>query len=272
MTDLAVIMSVYQNDRLTFLKESVKSILDQTFSQFHYYLVFDGPVSAEIETYVTSLTDSRIKLFRLEKPGGLAGALNYLLEIVLQNPEYKLIARMDADDISFPARFEKQRNFLLENTDISCVGCWFHEIDESGKLLSNRKLPVDHNALKKLYYIWTPFAHPSVIYRRNLIEESGFYPTDTVLMEDIVLWGKALKHGLKFANIPEYLFKFRKDRGFYKRRSGIKYGWNFILTRFKINKSLSFPVYSYLISFFIGVIKMMPSFVLRFFYAAVRRY
>ena len=218
------------------------------------------------------ITDSRIKLFRLEKNQGLASALNYLLEIVLKNPEYKFIARMDADDISFPTRFEKQRNFLSENTLISCVGCWYQEIDGSGKLLSNRKLPSDHEALKKLYYIWTPFAHPSVMYRRNLIEKSGYYPTETILMEDNVLWGKALKQGLKFANIPEYLLKFRKDGSFYQRRSGIKYGWNFILTRFKINKSLNFPVYSYVISFIIGVIKMLPSFVLRYFYIVVRRY
>jgi glycosyltransferase involved in cell wall biosynthesis len=265
-------MSVYQNDRLPFLKESVQSILDQTFSQFHYYLAFDGPVSDEIETYVTSLTDSRIKLFRLEKNQGLASALNYLLEIILKNPEYKFIARMDADDISFPTRFEKQRNFLSENTFISCVGCWYQEIDGSGKILSNRKLPSDHEALKKLYYIWTPFAHPSVMYRRNLIEKSGYYPTETILMEDNVLWGKALKLGLKFANIPEYLFKFRRDASFYKRRSGFKYGWNYILTRFRINKSLNFPVYSYVISFIIGVIKMLPSFVLRYFYIVVRRY
>jgi glycosyltransferase involved in cell wall biosynthesis len=263
MTDLTVIMSVYKNDKLKFLKESVQSILDQTFTQFHFYIVFDGPVSPDIDTYISSLKDSRIKLFRLEKNGGLASALNYLLEIVLKNPENKLIARMDADDISLPARFERQHDYLFSNPDISCVGCWYHEIDELGRHLSDRKLPVEHEALKKLYYIRTPFAHPSVMYRRNLIETAGFYPTNTVLMEDNVLWGKALKAGLLFANIPEYLLKFRKDENFYKRRSGIRYGWNFIITRFKINKSLNFPVYSYMFSFLIGLFKMMPLFILR---------
>jgi glycosyltransferase involved in cell wall biosynthesis len=76
MTDLAVIMSVYQNDKVSFLKESVQSIIDQTFSQFHYYIIFDGPVASEIESYITTLSDCRIKLFRLEKNGGLARALN----------------------------------------------------------------------------------------------------------------------------------------------------------------------------------------------------
>jgi len=272
MTDLAVIMSVYQNDKLKYLRESVQSILNQTFTQFDYYIVFDGPVASDIDSYITSIGDNRIKLFRQVKNGGLARALNCLLEIVLKIPEYKLIARMDADDISYATRFEKQRNLLIENPGISCVGCWYEEIDESGKHLANRELPIDHETLKKRYYTRTPFAHPSVMYRRQLIEKSGFYPTDTVLMEDNVLWGKALKEGLRFANIPEFLFRFRIDKEFYKRRSGFKYGWNFIMTRFKINRSLNFPIYSYLLSFMIGTMKMMPSFILRYIYEFTRNY
>jgi glycosyltransferase involved in cell wall biosynthesis len=272
MTDLAVIMSVYQNDRLSFLKESVQSILDQTFSDFHYYIVFDGPVSSGIDNYIASLTDSRIRHFRLGKNGGLARALNYLLEIVLKNPDYKLIARMDADDVSERTRLEKQRCFLMDNHDIACVGSWYEEIDESGKTLCYRKLPVDHSELRKRYYTRIPFAHPSVMYRRALIETAGFYSDDTILMEDSVLWADSLKHDFKFSNIPQYLLKFRIDRDFYKRRSGIQYGFNFIKTRFKINKSLKFPLYSYLIISFIGLAKMMPSFLIRYSYKVSRRY
>src|ERR1035437_5460131 len=272
MTDLAVIMSVYQNDKLKYLIESVQSILNQTFTRFDYYIIFDGPVALDIENYITSIGDSRIKLFRLEKNGGLARALNFLLEIVLKNPEYEVIARMDADDISLPERFEKQHKFLSENPDIACVGCWYHEINELGKHLADRKLPIDHEALKKRYYSRTPFAHPSVMYRRQLIEKSGFYPTDTVLMEDNVLWGKALKQGLRFANIPEFLLEFRIDKDFYKRRSGFRYGWNYIKTRFIINRTLNSPIYSYLLVFVMGATKMIPPFLLRYIYTTGRRY
>jgi glycosyltransferase involved in cell wall biosynthesis len=264
MTDLAVIMAVYRNDKLKFLKESVQSILDQTFADFHYYIMFDGPVSPDIDCYINSLEDNRIRLFRSKENKGLAASLNYLLEILLSNQEYKLIARMDADDISLPLRFEKQRNFMLDNPDVSCVGCWYEEIDGSGKHLADIKLPVDHESLKKRYFTRTPFAHPSVMYRRQLIETAGFYPTDTILMEDNVLWGRALKEGLRFANIPEFLLKFRIDRDFYKRRSGVIYGLNYIKTKFRINKALYFPCYSYIFSFIIGGIKMMPSIFHRF--------
>jgi glycosyltransferase involved in cell wall biosynthesis len=258
MSDLAVIMSVYKNDKLSYVIQSTQSILNQTFNQFDYYIAFDGQVDADIDKYITSLRDQRIKLFRLDKNNGIARALNFLLDIVLKVPEYKFIARMDADDISLSLRFEKQRNFLLDNPEASCIGCWYEEIDESGKHLADIKLPIDHENLRKRYFTRTPFAHPSVIYRRQLIEKAGFYPTDTILMEDNVLWGRALKEGLKFANIPEYLFRFRIDRDFYKRRSGIKYGLNYIVTKFKINKLLNFPFYTFILSFIIGVYKMMP--------------
>lgn len=272
MRDIAVIMSVYIKDRLEYVKESVQSILNQTYVSFDYFISFDGPVSPDIDAYFSSMVDDRIKLFRIQKNGGLAQALNFLLEIVLATPRFELIARMDADDVSMPMRLERQRNFLLSKPEISVVGSWYEEIDENGKHLSWRKLPVDHEGLRKRYYTRTPFAHASVMYKRNLIGTAGFYPTGTILMEDNVLWGKALKKGLKFANIPEYLLKFRIDEKFYIRRSGIKYGWNFIVTRFKINKSLSFPLYSYLVLFLIGIIKMMPSFVLQYIYVAVRKY
>jgi len=268
MTDLAVIMSIYKNDRLEYVRQSVQSILDQTFSKFHYYIIFDGPVNQGIDSFITSINDSRLKRFRMKLNGGIAPALNHLLEIVLKNPEYRLIARMDADDISLPSRFEKQRDFLLTNKEVSIVGCWYEEIDEDGKLISFKRLPIEHNALLRRYYTRAPFAHSSVMFSKRLIKIAGYYPTDTILMEDSALWGKALKNGLRFSNIPEYLFQFRKDKDFYKRRSGVRYGYNYIKTRFNINKSLELPVYTYLLSIIIGVVKMMPTILVRNVYVA----
>jgi glycosyltransferase involved in cell wall biosynthesis len=259
MVDLAVIMSIYKNDQLFVLKESIQSILTQTYTQFHYYLIIDGPVSGGIEEYISSLKDERIMLFHLESNEGLAKALNFLLEKVMKNPEFMFIARMDADDISMPERFEHQRSFLNTNPTVSIVGCWYEEIDENGKCINYRRLPIEHSALRKRYLTRTPFAHASVMFRRELIEKAGLYPTDTILMEDNVLWGRALKVGLKFANIPKCLFKFRIDKNHFKRRSGFRYGWNYIRSRFSINRSLSFPFYSYFFSLSVGFIKMMPS-------------
>jgi glycosyltransferase involved in cell wall biosynthesis len=272
MTELVVIMSVYKNDKLKFLKESVQSILDQTFDQFHFFIVLDGPVAADIDNYLSSLKDIRIKLFKLEKNEGLAKALNYLLDIVLKNPDYKLIARMDADDISITSRFEVQKNFLMANPSIFCVGSWYHEIDEYENILSSQQLPVSHEDIKKFFMRRSPIAHPSVMFRREMIEIAGLYPIDTIRLEDYAYWSNAIKNGILFSNIPEYLLLFRRDKDFYKRRSGIKFGINYIHERFKINKVLKVPVYIYFYSFFIGIIRMMPSFVIYCIYKVARKY
>jgi len=259
------------NDRLKFIREAVQSILDQTYTKFDYYIIFDGPVEKDIDSYIESLLkDERIRLYRLEKNGGLAAALNYLLEIVLKNPEYNLIARMDADDISMPDRFEKQFSFLNSNPDISVVGCWYEEIDETGKHLSYKKLPIEHESVRKRYFTRTPFAHPSVIYRRELIEKAGVYPTDTILMEDNVLWGRALMKGLRFYNIPEYLFKFRIDKDFYKRRSGINYGFNFAKGKSAILREIRSPIVYILLAYITGCIKMLPPFFIRHIYSSLK--
>jgi glycosyltransferase involved in cell wall biosynthesis len=263
MTLLAVIMSVYINDRLEFVRESVNSILAQSFPAFHFYIIFDGPVKNDVGDFISSLTDKRIKISRLEKNIGLAGALNHLLEKILQDQDYELIARMDADDVSMPERFDRQYRFMNDNPGIGCVGSWYEEIDGTGSPIHNRKLPVSHEALRKRYFTRTPFAHPTVMFRKSLIEIAGLYPSDTILMEDNVLWGRALKAGVRFANIPEYLLKFRIDENFYKRRSGLKYGWSYIRTRFSILNELDVPLSTYLLSFMVGIIKMMPPFLVR---------
>jgi glycosyltransferase involved in cell wall biosynthesis len=271
MTDLAVIMCVYKNDKIDYLELSVQSILNQTYSNFDFYIAIDGPVSHEIKSYLSELNDDRIKLFKIEKNGGLARALNFLLEIVLKNTEHKYIARMDADDISILKRFEIQYNYLNSSPDISCVGSWYQEIDESGNVISNLQLPVKHDEIKFFFMKRSPMAHSSVMFRRELIEKAGYYPTNTLRLEDYVLWGNALSINLKFANIPEYLLKFRVTKDFYRRRSGIKYGIGYIVAKFKVCKTLKTPVSIYLYSILVGIGRMMPVFIIKSIYLRFRK-
>lgn len=258
MNDLAVIMSVYHADRLQFVKEAVESILNQDYVSFDFYLAFDGPVDDDVDNYISSIKDQRIILCRLEQNRGLAFALNHLLVKVLSRPQVKFIARMDADDISLPERFGKQRDYLIAHMEITVLGSWYEEIDEEGNVLRLRKLPEDHEKLRKRYLTRTPFAHPSVMFRRELIEVAGYYPEDTYLMEDNVLWGRALMKGLKFSNIHEPLLKFRITDDFFRRRSGLHYGWNYICTKLKTNRELKVQFQFHLLSTVIGLLKMMP--------------
>lgn len=62
--------------------------------------------------------------------------------------------------------------------------------------------------------------HPTVMFRRSYFEKAGLYPEDTYFGEDTMMWAKGFKSGCKFANVPEYLFKFRLDSNFFERRRG----------------------------------------------------
>ena len=95
---IAVIMSIYRNDRNNFVKLAVDSILNQTYKDFDYYIQYDGPVDAEVDAYLSGLKDERVRIQRRAENKGLAQSLNDLLNIV-KSMGYEFIARMDADDI-----------------------------------------------------------------------------------------------------------------------------------------------------------------------------
>ena len=83
LNNLAVIMSLYKNDRLEFVKLAVESILGQTYKDFDYYIQFDGAIDASVETYLIGLKDERIKISARSENKGLAYSLNELLQIVM---------------------------------------------------------------------------------------------------------------------------------------------------------------------------------------------
>src|SRR3990167_10971452 len=105
---ISVIMSVYNG--MPFLKEAVASILKQTYRNFEFIIVDDGSRDKSWE-YLKSLKDTRIKLLKNGRNLGLAASLNK----ALKKAKGDFIARMDADDVSFPQRLETQIKFLEKN-------------------------------------------------------------------------------------------------------------------------------------------------------------
>ncbi|MCV5689873.1 glycosyl transferase 2 family protein, partial [Escherichia coli] len=78
---------------------------------------------------------------------GLAFRLNQIIDKVLKTKDYRFVARMDADDISCPTRFDKQVGFLNSNTDISIVGSDVIEFSEDGTVDFYKNMPSEHNSL-----------------------------------------------------------------------------------------------------------------------------
>ena len=266
---LAVIMSLYKSDVIVYVQLATESILNQSCSNFDFFFQYDGPVKEDIDKYLSSIEDKRIKIFKRNENKGLAYSLNELLGVVISKG-YQYIARMDADDISLPERFEKQLAFMELHPDIECLGTWAIEIKSDGSEFYRKQMPETHEGCWKQFMIRDCMIHPTVMFRKSYIEKAGMYSLDTYFGEDTMMWAQGFAKGCKFANIPEYLFKFRLDDNFFNRRRGWKHAKGILTLRWKVNKMLHYPLKAYLYSIAYAGAKMMPTKVLNMIYRKAR--
>lgn len=217
---LTVLMSVYNGAR--YLEIAIKSILEQTFRDFDFLIIDDASVDETSSILARfSQQDSRIKIITNEENYGLAYSLNRGIEAATTT----WIARMDADDIAIRDRLEKQMKYLAENPQTDILGGYALDINESGEILGERKVPTDHNNIVK--FIWTnPLIHPTVLFRRSAILKIGSYSDKTRqrIPEDYHLWFRACAAGLRFANLPEPLIYYR-----FSEQNFVRNNLNFLL-------------------------------------------
>lgn len=269
MTRLVVIMSLYKSDILEYVRLAVDSVLSQTYANFDFYIQFDGSVSKDIDDYLSNIQDERLNIFRRDENKGLAFSLNELLERVMPNG-YQYIARMDADDISMPERFEKQIAFMDAQPEVDCLGTWAIEIKSDGSEFYKKQMPETHEGCWKQFMIRDCMIHPTVMFRRSYIEKAGYYSLDTYFGEDTMMWANGFANGCTFANVPEYLFKFRLNDDFFNRRRGWKHAKGILTLRWKVNKMLHYPLKSYLYAIAYAGAKLMPKAVLNLIYKTAR--
>lgn len=266
---LYVVMSLYKNDVLVIVEKSINSVISQTYQSFHLYIICDGYVDKDIKLFLENLQDERIRVFEREMNYGLAYSMNELLKYILPLKS-GYIARMDADDISMPERFEKQIAFMEENPDIDCIGTWAIEIDNEDKEYFRKKMPVTHDECLELFKKRDCMIHPTVMFRPSYFEKAGLYPEDTYFGEDTMMWVNGFKNGCRFANLPEYLFKFRIDSNFFKRRRGWKHAKSIFFLRRQVNEILGFGLKADFYAIFYAMAKMMPTVILNVIYKTVR--
>jgi glycosyltransferase involved in cell wall biosynthesis len=150
----------------------------------------------------------------LEHSVGLAAALDQGLALC----RFDVVARMDADDVASPGRFSRQLPIIESGADI--VGSAIEEIGEDeGQVLATRRVPASHREIRAGADFRSPFNHPSVVYRKSLVQAAGGYG-DLTHMEDYWLWVRMIHAGAHTANVPEPLLKYRVSTGSYDRRGG----------------------------------------------------
>ncbi len=194
---ITVLMPVYNAEK--FLKEAIESILNQTFSDFEFLIIDDGSVdnSAKI---IRSYSDSRIRYIQNEKNQGISFTLNKGIE--LASSEY--IARMDADDISYPARLEKQYQYFRDNPDCTLVSSWIRGINAAGEAGYVDKLNPAFYFYNLIFTCW--IYHPTVMYKREIVKKVGMYRS--MYSEDFDLWWR-ISRNYPFYTLPEVLLDYR---------------------------------------------------------------
>jgi len=224
----SVLISVYHKDHPEYLKKALISVYtDQVLKPTEIVLVKDGNLNNEldkvIEDFYLKYPDI-LKVFSLSVNMGLANALNY----GVNKCHYNLIARMDSDDIAFPIRFEKQIDFMkINNLDI--VGGQIIEFGaDTTDVISERKVPLEHDEIVKFLKTRSPFSHPTIIFKKDVFKKIGGYDRG-VFPEDYDYFVRAFLDGFKFGNIKESVLWFRvgsDKQSALKRRHGIKYAKN----------------------------------------------
>lgn len=199
MTSVSVLMPVYNTEE-SFLRESIESILNQTYQDFELIIIDDGS-SNDIYKIIESYQDRRIRFYKNEINLGVAKTRNKLLELA----EGEYVAFQDSDDISLPNRLAKQVEFLNSNKEISILGCDIETIPNKKKLkkISNPKI-LD-------FLGGCAVANGSVMLRlEDLKKHKLKYNETCVTSEDYELWSRAIKY-LYFENLQEVLYKYREN-------------------------------------------------------------
>lgn len=202
---ISVIMSTYKEDE-RLLRESIESILNQTYRDFEYIIILDYPDNdvhkSVIEEY--ALKDDRIHFYINEKNMGLTDSLNRGLSLC--HGEY--IARMDADDISLPDRLERQMKYLEKN-HYDLIGGITEMINENGSLLySIKSVPTDPKKINKALRYSQCIAHPTWLGKKEVFEKNAGY-RHMPLCEDYDFTLRAVLNGFVISNLNEPVLKYR---------------------------------------------------------------
>lgn len=274
MNKIAVILPVYKNDKVPYVRLSFDSILNQTYQgQVKLLVGVDGPVGNELNLCLKEYENNHdVSIQWFPENRGLAIVLNELLKIAFNNG-YEYIARMDADDISMPYRLEKQMLFLEKHPDVDVVGGAIEEIDENSE--SKGKIvvyPLTPNECFKFFSHRNPHAHPAVLFRKSFFEKSQcLYRPEYRQNQDTMLWLDGMKAGTQHANIPDVILKFRFTNALYKKRRN---GWAFAKKQLKdrkmINKILGYGFGATIFGYMMFVMLVSPAWIKKIAYKVFR--
>lgn len=226
-----VLMSVYLKDNAVFFDQALGSILtDQTLIPNQLVLVVDGPLddakNAIIERY-QALQSDVLDVLRLPENVGQGPALNRgLLQC-----KHEYVARMDADDISLPDRFEKQVGFVSEHPDVDVSSGFVAEFDQND-FSRTRQVPLEMPGIVSFSKRRSPVNHGACMYKKSKVLTCGAY-NSFAQVQDYALFVKMISSGAQFKNQSDILVRVRMYDGYARKASWkyfieeVKLAWHF---------------------------------------------
>lgn len=196
---VTVLLPVYNCEK--YIRQSVQSIVEQTSDRWHLLVINDGSSDGSQAVLEEFENDPRITILHQENRG-LSATLNRGLDLC----ETKYVARMDADDIAFETRLEKQIEFLETHPEVGLVGSQICRLGER-RCDSGSHLPTTHDEIiSALLTGQHAMCHPAIMCRMEGFDQVGKYTSG--LGEE---WDMYLRFGEKWqlANIDEPLLRYR---------------------------------------------------------------
>lgn len=200
---VSVVMPVYNAEK--YVSEAVQSILNQTYNNFEFIIINDCSTDSTpkiLEEFQSK--DDRIKLIHNNKNLRICKSLNKGIKIA----QGKYVARMDADDFSYPGRLALQVNFMESHPDVVVLGGEMDIINGSGKITGERRYAQTDKELKKTIFRYSPFSHPTIMVRKKALDRTNLYNPDFVHAEDLDLYFQLGRYG-EFANLSDKVLKYR---------------------------------------------------------------
>jgi glycosyltransferase involved in cell wall biosynthesis len=199
-TDVMVSIGIPVHNAGCFISSAINSVLAQTYRNFELIITIDG-ASDDSGKIAASFDDPRIILIDEKENKGISFRLNQQISIA----RGKYFARMDADDLMFPDRIEKQLKFMLYNAEIDVIGSDAVVIDDKNKILGYRK--GCHRISKNTILKEILFNHPTVFGKTSWFRDNP-YISEYDGVEDFLLWNISFSHS-RFFNLNEPLHFYR---------------------------------------------------------------
>lgn len=201
---ISVLMSTY-NEPKKYLKQSIETIMNQTYSKFEFIIVNDNPARVDLKEILKKYSDidNRIVIIENSENIGLVESLN----VALAAAKGDYIMRMDADDIASLDRIMTELDYI-KRYDFDIVGTSVEFIDENGEFLYNGFPHIETNRIRKLIAIYNCVPHPTWMIKKSVYSTLGGY-RNIPCCEDYDFLLRSMSAGYKIGMVPDILLKYR---------------------------------------------------------------